>query len=231
LPRPDGAPALVDKLATALVAAVDPGRTGTPADLAVLVEDLELANRDQPELVARHVREAVQRELERRWASLARRDVSAERVRNRCSFHLFVPMVEAYFFGDANALSNAGATRSALFDPIAADVEDFSTTDPDFLLPPDGDTYWAKPHRERHPKHYLEFLCDPTGTTNRYRERDGGKRALESLDWNLVLAPPEHAEFARALLLDLGSALGVPLAIAGRPSPVTGETGTILRNL
>src|SRR5271154_7121301 len=48
----------VDELASALVAAVAPGQGGKPADFAVVVEDLELANDLQPNLVIKIFREA-----------------------------------------------------------------------------------------------------------------------------------------------------------------------------
>src|SRR5262245_33119391 len=50
---------LVEKLADALIAAVDPGRLGTPVDLAFLIEDLELLNMAAPERVVHHVRAAI----------------------------------------------------------------------------------------------------------------------------------------------------------------------------
>lgn len=40
-----------DKLARRVIAAVDPGRTGEPADFAMVVDDLELPNHDQPDVV------------------------------------------------------------------------------------------------------------------------------------------------------------------------------------
>ncbi len=205
----EGRPSLVEKLVRALMAAVDPGRLGTPADLAFLVDDLELYNAATPERAVEHVRAAMRRQLEARWSSADRRRQSADLVRQRCSFHLLAPMVEAYFFGEPAALERVGAKRPARFDPLAADVERFATDDPDFLAPADGKhPAWAKLGRARHPKHYVRFLCDPEGSDPRaYRETRHGHEALRSLDWPFVLAPAAHARFARSFLTDLAEAL------------------------
>ncbi len=57
----------------------------------------------------------------------------AEQVAARCSFHLLMPMVEAYFFGDTAALLRAGAKpEQSKFDGAATDVERFSVTDERF---------------------------------------------------------------------------------------------------
>lgn len=120
-------PSLVEKLATALVAAVDPGRTGEPADLAVLVDDLELANTGAPERVVRHLRMAVADHVQRRWPSADRRDRCLQLLQARCSFHLLAPMLEAYFFGEPAALRRAGAQREPQLDG-ARDLEDFEAS-------------------------------------------------------------------------------------------------------
>jgi hypothetical protein len=231
-------PSLVDKLAAALVSAVDPGRSGVPADLAFLVDDLELFNARVPERAVHHVRVAVERHIEARWDSADRRRRSANLVRERCSFHLLSPMVEAYFFGEPAALERAGAKRVAQVDPILRDIEDFVTEDPDFLAPPSGKhPVWATAQRARHPKRYLQFLCDPQGGNPRaYRETKGGHDALCSLDWRAVLGPPSHVRFARALLADLAEALDRledPAPFPGAPHELTSRShrDNVLRNI
>jgi hypothetical protein len=231
-------PSLAEKLAAALVSAVDPGRSGVPADLAFLVDDLELFNARVPERAVHHIRVAVERHIEARWPSADRRGRSAGLVRERCSFHLLSPMVEAYFFGEPAALERAGATRPARIDPRVSDVEDFVTDDPDFLAPPDGKhPVWAKAQRARHPKRYLQFLCDPEGDNPRaYRETKGGHEALRSLDWRAVLDPPSHVRFARAFLADLAEALGSPELATLFPGEAHGLTSrndrdNVLRNI
>lgn len=212
-PRPTD----VERLAEALIAEVEPGRRDQkPPDLVVLVDDLELENQDWPERAIEHVRTAVRTHLEQHpWPSATSRERAYERVRERCSFHLFAPMVEAYFFREPAALARAGATRASRFDASAADVEiRFEVNDPDFLAPPDRSREeklppWATANRARHPKHYLQFLCDPTGTEPRaYVETKGGQAALRDLDWPAVLAAEEHVRFMRSLIHDLADALG-----------------------
>lgn len=240
-PRPTD----VERLAETLVAEVEPGRRDQkPPDLVVLVDDLELANQEWPERAVEHVRAAVEKHLEKHpWPSAAARDRAHERVRERCSFHLLAPMVEAYFFREPAALARAGAKRASLFDASAADVETgFEVNDPDFLaakdrpardkLPP-----WATPDRKRHPKRYLQFLCDPTGKEPRaYVETAGGRAALRDLDWPAVLAPEEHVRFVRSLIHDLAHALGqddVAQRYAGATHPLTWppRPDALLRNI
>jgi hypothetical protein len=230
---------LVEKLADALIGAVDPGRTGTPSDLAFLVDDLELYSVAVPERAVHHVRAAVLARLRVPWSNEKRREQCARIVRERCSFHLLSPMVEAYFFGEPGALVRAGAKRPARIDPHLRDVEDFVVTDDEgYLAPPDGEhPAWAIPSRARHPKSYLRFLCDPDGTIPRaYRETKGGHEALRSLDWRAVLAPEAHVRFARAFLTDLAEGLDHPQAsklFAGTSHPLTSRSArdNVLRNV
>jgi hypothetical protein len=209
-------PTDVERLAAMLVAEVEPGRRDQkPPDLVVLVDDLELVNQSSPERAIEHVREAVRAHLASHpWPSAAARERAEERVRERCSFHLLAPMVEAYFFREPAALVRAGARQASLFDPAATDVERFSVNDPAFLGPPNrapGEALppWATPDRREHPKRYLQFLCDPMGgDAKAYVETKGGRDALRDLDWNMVLAPPPHVRFVRSLVHDIADALG-----------------------
>ena len=235
----------VERLAEALIAEVEPGRRGHELpDLVVLVDDLEIENQGWPERAVEHVRMAVHTHLERHsWPSATARDRAYERVRKRCSFHLLAPMVEAYFFREPAALTRAGATRDSLFDASAADVEiRFEVNDPDFLAPPNRSRKeklppWATANRAQHPKHYLQFLCDPTGTDARaYAETKGGQAALRDLDWPMVLAPRDHVCFLRSLIHDLADALGeydVAERFAGETHRCTWPppSGNLLRNV
>lgn len=135
LPLPAGrAPANLDKLVEALAAEVCPGRRGAPADLAVLLDDLELENVDQPDVVLGCVRDAVYRHLSGLQGSLANR--TAEALRARASFHLAVPMLETWFFGDPSALLAAGVPDHRLPARLrhGADPETFETDDSAFSL-------------------------------------------------------------------------------------------------
>lgn len=204
-------PGKVDELADALVGTILPGRRGEAVDFAFVVEDLELVNDHQPDLAVRAFREAVERSI----SDLdSRRDrIARDRLREHCSFHLFRPMVEAYFFGDPAALVRAGASRAPqLAQPT--DLEQFRAADREYLdLPPGTERVADPPLRERHPKAYLHFLCDPTLTDRqrRYRETRGGVAALRDLNWVSVVAGPPHCPFLHALLDDLSAALNHPL--------------------
>lgn len=238
------APTSAEKLAQALIAEVEPGRRDkSPADLVLLVDDLELCNKDHPERAIHHLRKAVERHLERHpWPSSKSQNQARERLAQRCSFHLFAPMLEAYFFADPNALSQAGATRPSKMDALERDVEDFLVDDPDFQdrpnrppgeeLPP-----WATPERTRHPKQYLQFLCDPSGSLPRaYKETQGGQSALHHLNWNAVFQPQAFVRFARSLIYDVADSLGnsiIPAQFQGQTHPLTWPPSpqSLLRNI
>jgi hypothetical protein len=232
-----------DKLAALLVASVEPGQ-GAPADYACVLEDLELVNDHQPDEVRRVFRSAVERHLQaHQWPSLASRQKADDRLRERCSFHLFRPMTEAYFFGDPAALGRAGAVQPAQLPPDL-DLEQFRTSDQAFLQrPPDARPKPERriidmPDRQRHPKSYLHYLCDPTlmDKKRKYKETAGGAAALRDLDWQQVLAAPPHCPFLHAFLDDLGCALNLPLPFldAAKAHPLTkfpGGQHRLLRNL
>jgi hypothetical protein len=239
-PRPTN----VERLAAALVAEVEPGRRDEkPPDMVVLVDDMELVNQSQPERIIEHVVTAVRAHIDHHpWSNKGTQEKALERVRQRCSFHVLAPMVEAYFFPDAAALVRAGAKRASAVNAAAVDVENFLVQDPAFLGPPDRAAGvalppWAVRDRARRPKSYLQFLCDPTGTIPRaYVESEGGRAALEDLDWDAVLSPPSHVRFARSLIHDLADALGQPAVTQRYPGvthPLTWppKRDTLLRNI
>ncbi len=232
-----------DKLAALLVASVEPGQRA-PADYACVLDDLELANDHQPAEVLAVFRSAVQWHLQNHpWPSLASRQKVEARLRDRCSFHLFRPMTEAYFFGDPAALGRAGTVQPAQLPPDL-DLEQFRTSDQAFLqLPPDARPKPERrildmPDRQRHPKSYLHYLCDPTlkDKKRKYKETGGGATALRGLDWEQAVAAPPHCPFLHAFLDDLGWALSSPLSFIGaaKAHPLTkfpGGPSRVLRNL
>jgi hypothetical protein len=142
-------------------------------------------------------------------------------------------MAEAYFFGEPAALGRAKATRAHRFDPGARDLEDFEVDDPDYLAPAPAGAPWNTTPRHRHPKHYVQFLCDPTGTQPRaYRETHEGLAALAQLDWPAVLQHEQYGAFARALIDDLADALDVSTPCPGLCAPLTARKGDgLLRNI
>lgn len=233
-----GVPTNVEELAAELVASVVPGRRGKPADLAVVVEDLELVNDHQPERVIQIFREAVDRHIHKTWNSQQAQKRAFDSVRQRCSFHLLRPMVEAYFFGEATALQRAGAVTTPQI-PDALDLESFQTTDSAYLqLPNSSERLADMPQRQRHPKSYLHYLCDPTRADKkrRYRETVGGVAALRDLDWQKVLAVPPHCPFLHALLDDLATGLNHSLAFVSQThghalTRFPGGQDRVLRNL
>lgn len=225
---------LAAKLARALVLAVYPGRGGTmQADHVIAVDDLELVNADQPEHVLEYFRHTVRAHVDSTFPSATTRARVYQALSERGSFHLLAPMVESYFFGEAAALERARANRAPnRLDP-ARDLEDFEVDDLDYLTPAPSTASWKAVPRHRHPKNYVRYLCDPTGTQPRaYRETHEGLEALRVLDWTTVLRQEAHAVFARALVDDVADALNVPSPCPGVCSPLTVRRGDgLLRNL
>ncbi len=240
----------LEKLAEFLVAEVEPGRRDQKApDVVVLVDDLELCNVAQPQRAIEHVRRAVQAHVAaHKWPGDVSPNHVLERLRERCSFHLFCPMIEAYFFAESAALERAGANRPSLFDATAVDAEQFYVDDPDFTTPENRLNQkslprWATSDREKHPKRYLQFLCDPSGTSPRpYFEVDkgpgrrSGQAALRHLDWSKVLATKQHVQFVRSLIHDIADALDerdVKSQFPGATHPLTWPppANNVLRNV
>ena len=69
--------------------AVDPGRNGTASDLAMVVDDLEIANLDQPHVVVETFRDAVDRYVASAWATSSRCDRARALLRERASSYRF----------------------------------------------------------------------------------------------------------------------------------------------
>jgi hypothetical protein len=233
---PGPIPSNLEELAAELVNAIFPGRRDQPIDFAYVVEDLELCNQRQPDLVFRVFRDAVDSYIRRTWPQQS--GPKYARVRERCSFHVFRPMTEAYFFGDAAALQRAGADQPHQL-PANLDLEQFRTVDQAFLtLPPGTERIAEMPQREFHPKSYLHYLCDPTlhDHQRKYRETHNGVAALASLNWERVIRSPPHCPFLHAFLDDLGEALNSPLPFVDRAhadprARFPGPIDRILRNL
>jgi hypothetical protein len=240
------------KMADAMIAAVVLGRRRSErADFAFGIVDLELLNRSNAagvvEYFATHMANALGD-----WFGASEADRNrALRVREQCSFHLCVPMTEAYFFAEPEALVRAGCTRRSCFDPAQRDVECFRVDDPDYerAIPSDpgleevlarhpglrscddpaeplgsGLDWWRA-----HPKHYIEFLSE-----NAYHEARQGVAALATLAWPSVVAPANQSAFARSLIDDLIEAVspGRGAAIPGARQPLTERrAGRFLRNI
>ena len=242
----------LDKLVARAIAEVDTaGRE--PFDLAVIVDDLELRNRDQPEAVVGAVRDAVQRHLSDPRLS-PRRDALTELARTKVSLHLAVPMTESWFFGAPHALGVLGVPGHVGFHLRPGDPEDFESTDRAYMEA-DGAACtelhrcgfrrgdrpkWvlAGADRIHHPKGYLQWLlmAPDERTCTTYDEAGAGAVALAGIRWDRLLADPTHMAFARALVCDLARDLGWPPSIPHGPgSPITSRGGLptegVLRNL
>jgi hypothetical protein len=224
----------IEKYAAAFLAALNPARREPKPDYVFAIEDLELANRLQPDAVVQALRSAVSAELERRRRGMnaATYDKFAAKVKENCSFHLFAPMPEAYFYADRASLQAARCTRPPVLVP-GRDVELFETTDSDFLTPPQAPRpSWAidPALRPYHPKRYLEFLLAPAY----YSEAKQGVDALHALTWQTVMKEPEQTLFLRSLFQDLAHALDLEISrFPGMAHPLTSDyrnRNRLLRN-
>jgi hypothetical protein len=159
-------------------------------------------------------------------------DKLVTRLKGQCSFHLFAPMAEAYFFANPAALRATGYSGTPNL-VANCDVENFTVADQAFLSAPvQPAAIWAcdPRFRKHHAKHYLEYLLEPV----MYSETGEGVRALKAIDWNQVLAKPDQTLLLRSLFQDLAYALGLPAAsFPGDTHPSTsgqGNRNRILRN-
>lgn len=247
--RPNNADKLVQRAAAEALG----DRRREPADLVVIVDDVELDNIEQPDQVVLAMRCAVQRHLQtiqRRGSRVHER--TAQALRERVSFHLAKPMIESWLFADPRGPVHAGVPgdRNARL-CAGVDPEDFQTDDPDFDKDDGvGCTCWSslperspkqkkakrkhKPQwlkagqlRQRHPKAYMCWLCREATEKNctTYKETSGGANALAALDWNELLKEPDQARFARALVEDIAWVLG---AASPFPGEVAEETSHAL---
>jgi hypothetical protein len=193
----DGVRSTIDLLVQSASAEVSTYRGHEPPDLLLILDDLELANIDQPEVVVDCFRAAVGHHLDSLGPSLRRR--TADALRARASLHFAVPMIESWFFADPGGLARAGVPAShrppAL--PCAPRFESFETNDEGYSI---DDCSWCEQwarilqrkrikestreahqpewcrgdhsDRHRHPKRYLAWLCrDPAAKKcSSYRE-------------------------------------------------------------
>lgn len=236
------------RLAGAVLAEALDGADGTPSDLVIGVDDLELHNVDQPQVVCGTFRDAMEEEIAKRIEReqlnpQAQQDLRGA-VRARCSFHLISPMVESYLFGDPQALLRAGCAPDVQPLLRSTDYEDFWSMDASWQAhcqsantskhaAPLLHTWWQE---ERHAKHYLEHLAQQAGVV--YDETRGGVDAFSTLPWSEVPEAEADLPLIRALFEDLADFFGVfsPLG-TGQASPhtYTGPPGPrsqqLLRNM
>jgi hypothetical protein len=198
------------------------GKTGKPADLIIAIDDVEIGNLGQENIVADHFRAAIENVFKKRQYN--REDRYRDILRKKCSFHLLKPMMESYFFGEANALRHAGISdteKPKLLHPT--DVEKFESNDAAWLPICQREntkrqqvmSWW---HHECHPKHYLEHLTERSGVL--YDENTYGKKALEKIAWKQVPKCQSDTVFIRSLFEDIAEWFGIPNPIGpGHTSP------------
>ncbi|WP_434384496.1 hypothetical protein [Melittangium boletus] len=231
--RVPGQKTRAQNMAQALISAFEPGRFLNAApDLVLAVDDLELVNVDQPQVVMSYLAREIELTLKERGLLRADETRVRELLRHRASFHLFVPMPEAYFYAAPSALTLAGIKIASQFDVAGRDTECFEVDDSAYRA-------WLEKkapkavESHRHPKQYLRYLCDPTATIDRaYRETTEGARALEGLAWSEVTARAARECYARALLEDFADGIGADWQSPGPVAPLTARrSGGLLRNL
>lgn len=222
-------------LARTMLAEAITGREGGPADLVIVVEDVELANLGQEHIVADHFRRAVEIEIDKKQWDMKTRTRNLDRIRECCSFHVFRPMPEAYFFGDALTLEGMGIPPDLARLRHPTDVESFEVDDPAWL--PQcretneahalGGRDWQR--QECHPKDYLEHLLGRAGRPA-YDETSHGATALGKLNWPAVPKVEADAVFARALFEDMADWFDLPASpMGGRTSPYFYPARTVNR--
>jgi hypothetical protein len=216
-------------LANVMIAEVLHGKEGLQPDLLLVIDDLELSNSGQEDVVVRHFRMGIEEAIRRSPKFREQEEVIRKLLRERCSFHLLKPMVEAYLFGDGAAMQRITDKKPHL--PPELDWEAFITNDPAYLprcLAISAGHRIPGWREECHPKHYLQFLCPD------YSETRGGRIALESLNWPVVGSNGMHVPVIRALFMDLAHWFGVENPLPGQTHPVfwpSQPNDLILRNI
>ena len=238
-----GASRPMQELANAMFAEAIFGKTGTPADLVLVIDDVELGNLEQEHIVAEHFRTAVELKLST-CGNIATQNRYRALLRKKCSFHLLKPMVEAYLFGDGQALQIAGVSDTTPPRLVhLTDVEAFETDDPSWLPTCHEENksrhalhpWWR---HECHPKHYLNHLGKRGQPDYVYEETLHGRDALIALDWAQVPKQASDAPILRALFEDLADWFGItnPLGVGSLnpcfyPAKTVYQAGLILRNM
>jgi hypothetical protein len=214
-------PTAAEKLAGYLVGELYPGRRQDKVDFAIVVDDLELFNVHQPDVVVRHFVAGVEEHVRRNFKQLNEQNLVKDLLREKGSFHLFAPMVEAYFFGEMDALRRADVPTSRVR-RTTSDLEDFATDDPEYLAASTNVAFDAK-----HPKRYIDYLTD-----DGYAETRGGVQALECLDWKGCTGAAAETRFAHSMFEDLARMLNTPNPCLGDCHPTTlAKKPVVLRNV
>ncbi|RIZ69583.1 MAG: hypothetical protein D0528_03725 [Methylococcales bacterium] len=229
------------ELAKAMFAETFSSKTGHPADLVIVVDDVELGNLNQEAVIAEHFRAAVNTVFSLENYDLKTEERRRKQIQQKCSFHLLKPMVEAYLFGDSASLALAGVqngVNTCLVHP--SDVEQFESNDSLWLTichaentkKQQNKPWWRN---ELHPKRYLEHLTERGQVT--YEETKGGKDALIALDWSVVPKCQLDIPIIRSLFEDISEWFGIESPIIGDthpgfyPATSVNRANLLLRNM
>ncbi len=255
-------PSSLHRLIQAAVGALIPEVAGAPAaDYAFILEDLELVNQGNASTLCSVVsRTAIHHTNHVMRSNRALGLRVARLLRDRVSYHLAVPMPEAWFFGAPSVLPRTGIPKRRLQSVVLppGDCEQFHVSVPAYDTDNGSScTTWvsrgrrrgthdacppwiATSSRQEHPKAYLAWLARQPcpGNCTAYSETKQGRRALVNLDWGALLQNPTHATFARAMVFDLANALGsAPAGVptGGNEATLTSlhapSSAPVLRNL
>lgn len=222
----------MERLANTLLAEVKRDKNGMQPDLVLLVDDLELHNIDQQQLVAQHLRNAINNALITNQHFKQNEAQLRRLLRDRCSFHLLKPLPEAYFFGDKDVLQKISIPAHRPQLKAGQDLELFEVSDISYLekcKKANLDRQDKYPHwrEECHPKHYLSFL------NPHYEETKQGAHALRELKWQNLSSNQFHLQSIRALFADLANWFNVPNPLPGIPCSdfFQNKTSNLLRNM
>ena len=214
---------------------------GTPPDLVIVVDDVELGNAGQEGVIVQAFQTAVKDKLNalQQQQSASKFSRIQARIQTACSFHLLCPMVESYFFADSATLAVGGVPTSVspqLGHPT--NVEQFNASSdkhPDWQALCQSENsrqhslanlWWQT---ERHPKRYLSHLLDISGVGD-YFETTLGAQMIEAVNWNRVAKTSTDSPIISALLEDIWSwfAQTPPLGdCVGQSSPATYQVRTL----
>jgi len=224
-----------------LTEALEGKRPGqSPADLVIVIDDVELGNLGRENVIAEHFQAAVNNAIQIKAKGIISEEARIRSIiRDKCSFHLLKPMVEAYLFSDADALRLAGVPIGISPHLVhQSDVEEFETNDAKWLptchmentkKANDNKPWWL---HERHPKAYLDYLLPKD-----YSETTHGSQALMKLNWSQVPKCQNDIPIFGSLFQDVADWFNIANPITGATHPdfypaiTVNRANLLLRNM
>lgn len=213
---------------------------GTPPDLVIVVDDVELGNAGQEGVIVQAFQTAVRDKLNALQQQQSGSTFSRiqARIQTACSFHLLCPMVESYFFADSATLAVGGVAASVsprLGHPTNVELFDAGPDPhPDWLAlcqskNSEQQSLYPWWQTERHPKHYLSHLLAISAAPT-YHETTLGAQMIQAVNWNRVAKTSTDSPIISALLEDIWDWFGqTPLTgnCVGQSSPATYQVRTL----